>query len=246
MTSERQSLQQAIHATIQKQLAHQETNGGVQISHSKKVEATTRLCTEYEQKATALGLLPHAPQQFEHIDFSQELLPAVDSPTPDCVSEIRPALVQLKADEKAQRMRHDRLLVETEQKSTIALEIIAELRENCEDTETRVEADARALAEAREALAVELNGDQTNVDRVQDQVRHLEATMSHALQAQTRRLEQRRAELESVRQETDEVRARELKALEHALNEIVGYKHAAMEHIADLAHMANEAQIEAV
>ena len=150
MNSERTNLQTALAQANHKQETILKKSYDLEIDLQRGLENTAQLCATYELKATAIGILPIAPEGFESVNFAQELNGAADNPVPDCQTLLRPALVQLKNRARAEGVRlaeEDAVLEEGLMRTK---EAIGELRETVEADEVEMGQLEQEVEDAKE------------------------------------------------------------------------------------------------
>ena len=155
MNSERTNLQTALAQANHKQETILKKSYDLEIDLQRGLENTAQLCATYELKATAIGILPVAPEGFESVNFAQELNGAADNPVPDCQTLLRPALVQLKNRARAEGVRLAEEDAVLEEGLTRTKEAIGELKETVEADEiemSQLEQDVEDAKEVRFSL----------------------------------------------------------------------------------------------
>jgi SMC interacting uncharacterized protein involved in chromosome segregation len=112
-----------------------------------------KMLTTYKSKAVKLGLIPRAPEPFEHVDFSQTInggAADVANMLPDPTVEIKPALIQLKKNAVAHRLGLTDQVLSVEEKLANLTETLQEKRENLQILETSVQQLAKRLEDDKE------------------------------------------------------------------------------------------------
>ncbi|EHS63021.1 uncharacterized protein PGTG_21313 [Puccinia graminis f. sp. tritici CRL 75-36-700-3] len=106
---------------------------------SERVEKTLRI---YKNKAVKPGLIPCAPEPFEHLDFIQTVnsgaADVVDM-FPDTLIDIKPALIQLKKNAIDHRVGLTDQVLLVEDKLATLTETLQEKREHMQILETSVQ-----------------------------------------------------------------------------------------------------------
>ncbi len=129
MITARSNTDAAVKVTEQKYADLNKKKLDLEIDLQRALDQTTRLCTTYEVKAKALGVLPHPPAGYEHVNFDQEVYGASENPVPDCQSLLRPALIQLRAETKSQYGKLNDEDVLLEEQISLIKERIADFRD---------------------------------------------------------------------------------------------------------------------
>lgn len=140
----------AVKSTEQKYADLNKKKLDLEIDLQRALDQTTKLCSTYELKAKHLGILPHPPTGYEHVNFDQEVYGASENPVPDCQTLLRPALLQLRAETKSKYLSTNDEDVVLEEQIGLTRETIADYKETYESGEMeRVQAD-QENADAKE------------------------------------------------------------------------------------------------
>ncbi|OAV86323.1 hypothetical protein PTTG_09843 [Puccinia triticina 1-1 BBBD Race 1] len=110
--------------------------------------------TIFKDKAVKLGLIPRAPEPFEHLDFSQPVNSGgadVANMLPDPTVDIKPALIQLKKNTIAHRLGRTEQVLAVEEKLANLTEILQEKRERLQISETSVQQLTKRVEDDKEA-----------------------------------------------------------------------------------------------
>lgn len=153
MTEERTALSLAVMQNNKKQQAILEKTLGLEIQLQKRINSAQALTASYEAKAQELGILPQAPDGYEHVNFALEVNGSADNPVPDCLTSVKPALIELRAKQKAKCVETIEQDIVLEEKITRTREAIAELREQWMADQAELEtidAEIKELREVRE------------------------------------------------------------------------------------------------
>lgn len=150
MTTERSTIVKQTHDISKKSTLVLQRSYALEIDLQKQLNSASNVCTIYEAKATALGLLPGPTEGYEHVDFSQEINGAVENPVPDCTSEVKPAIAALRNKTRVEVSRLNGEDVVMEERITRVNEALAELREVVEGGEAELEQAERDNADLKE------------------------------------------------------------------------------------------------
>lgn len=140
----------AVKTTEQKYADLNKKKLDLEIDLQRALNQTTTLCSTYELKAKQLGILPHPPTGYEHVNFDQEVFGASENPVPDCQSLLRPALIQLRAETKAKSVMTNDEDVLLEEQISLTKEKLADFKDTFESGEAeRIQGD-QAIQDARD------------------------------------------------------------------------------------------------
>ncbi|KAL8292740.1 hypothetical protein RQP46_001352 [Phenoliferia psychrophenolica] len=224
INSDRTQLTEQQRAVLARATAKFASIQNLEIDLSKRRTKADATCARYKSKAEALGLLPQAPEGFEDVDFEQEINGAADNPVPDCLTTVKPAIVELRnRTRQAVGVKNGEDVI-LEERITREKEGIADLAERLESGEVELEQVEKDNADLKDTTTLENSSAAAEIDRLATQVAHLQSTMALPLTAATHRYEQRRLELDAEKLEADAVRAANREALEAALGDILSYK----------------------
>lgn len=130
LSTEKTQLTSAILNITTKHRNLQELCGNTEVKLSRGFTKAEALCTTYTSKASALGLLPYGgPEGFEDINFEQEINGAKENPVMDCLTHIKPALVELRSRVKQEYARTESESLELEEVITREKEALSDLTE---------------------------------------------------------------------------------------------------------------------
>lgn len=154
MLTARSNTDAAVKVTEQKYADLNKKKLDLEIDLQRSLDQTTKLCSTYEVKAKILGILPHPPPGYEHVNFDQEVYGAAENPVPpDCQSILRPTLILLRGETKAQYGVMNDEDVKLEEQISLIKERIADFKDAFEAGESeRVTADA-VNADAKEVCS---------------------------------------------------------------------------------------------
>ncbi|ORY87406.1 HEC/Ndc80p family-domain-containing protein [Leucosporidium creatinivorum] len=240
MTTERSTLQKQTADINKKSTLVLQRSYALEIDLQKQLNSASNVCTVYEAKATALGLLPGPTEGYEHVDFSQEINGAIDNPVPDCTTSVKPAIAALRNRTRMEVSRLNGEDVVMEEKITRVNEAIAELKEIVEGNEAELDQAERDNGDLKETVATEFATMNAELERLQSQVNHLQHTMGHTLAVAEWRYDQRVLEKMQAIEETTELRRVNSAALETALDSLFTYKEHIVEQTCKLDQLAEE------
>lgn len=150
INAERTSLATQHRAVLARASAKFDALLSLEVDVSRRMTSASAACAAYQSKAEALGLLPQPPEGFEHVQFEQEINGASENPVPDCLTEVKPAIVELRNQTRAKVVKRNGDDVVMEEQITRAKEAIAELIESAEADEAELEQVERDNGELRE------------------------------------------------------------------------------------------------
>lgn len=186
----------------------------LEIDLNKRIDEATALCARYEEKAQPLGLLNGPLEGFEDVPFAQEINGASDNPVPEGLgTEVKPALSKLRQKTRDEIRDVNMTDFRVESELTKLKEVLADLREK-ETVEVQeldvVDHEKNQMQEVgskcsfsvrhpghspelglRQAMDRELATTGAELERLQNQVLAVQATMNGALAAANHRYEQR-------------------------------------------------------
>jgi kinetochore protein NDC80 len=250
----------------------------LEIDLNKRIDEATALAARYEEKAQPLGLLNGPLDGYEEVPFAQEINGASDNPVPEGLGTVvKPALSKLRQKTRDEIRDVNMTDFRIESELTKLKEILADLREK-ETVQVQeldvVDHEKGQMQEVRasspsffsggcayssckmmpQAMDRELATTGAELERLQNQVLAVQATMNDALAAANHRYEQRVVECaflsNSLRrggddkliaavpvlrrrmaayEQTSALRRKNRDALEQAIEQFMGYK----EHMTD-------------
>lgn len=153
LTSDRHTLDSKLKTARMEREEKSKRTYELEVKRSQAFSTIERLVEEYEAKATKLGLIPHPPQGYEHIDFRQELNGAASIPSamvPDCITQIKPAISRLKQDAIGARREEEDKVLSVEEELLDLRDKIASRAADYEDADTRYKALMKELTNAKD------------------------------------------------------------------------------------------------
>ncbi|KAI5479353.1 hypothetical protein MNV49_003687 [Pseudohyphozyma bogoriensis] len=238
LSTERAQLAANQAAIQKKQQQKLEATMSLEIELQKRLDRANNLITSYTTKAEGLGVLPRGPEGYEHIQFEQELNGAADNPVPDCLREVKPALMELRGKAKQVGAETAEADLELEEKITELKETIAELKEGWENDEVVLEQVEGRNTALKDLAGTEFNAANSELEALMTQVSQLQSTAGNMLATAQARYDQRVKELEQEEILTNEVRTANREALEVALEDLLTYKQSVIEYTEALDRVA--------
>lgn len=193
ISSTRSQLERSSAAAATKHLQLTESMMDLEIRTQQASDRVEKLLTSYKNKAVKLGLIPRAPEPFEHLDFSQHVnggAAEVTNMLPDPTVDIKPALIQLKKSAIDHRLGLTDQVLTVEEKLANLTETLQEKRENLQILENSVQQLAKQLEDDKEKFALEIGMMNEQIDSIMRRVNETESaiensrmTVDHEIQA---------------------------------------------------------------
>ncbi|GAA5987764.1 hypothetical protein JCM10908_007203 [Rhodotorula pacifica] len=202
----------------------------LEIDLNKRIDEATALAARYEEKAQPLGLLNGPLDGYEDVPFAQEINGASDNPVPEGLGTVvKPALSKLRQKTRDEIRDVNMTDFRIESELTKLKEILADLREKETVQVQELDVVDHEKGQMQEAMDRELATTGAELERLQNQVLAVQATMNDALAAANHRYEQRVVERMAAYEQTSALRRKNRDALEQAIEQFMGYK----EHMTD-------------
>ncbi|KAM0749876.1 hypothetical protein T439DRAFT_357395 [Meredithblackwellia eburnea MCA 4105] len=224
INSEKATLQTLQTAVMKRQEDKLTATMNLEVELQRRLNRAHQLCAVYARKAEGLGLIPTPPEGFEGVNFEQEINGAEENPVPDCLTFVKPAVVELRNRTRTENARRNGEDVILEERITRTKEGIAELVEVREVDELELDRAERENSDAKEAANAEHQAAQAEIQRLESQIHNLTSSMGQPLAQAEYRLSQRKKELDAERVMTQDVRIASRTALENALDDILNYR----------------------
>ncbi|KAA1133118.1 kinetochore-associated Ndc80 complex subunit ndc80 [Puccinia graminis f. sp. tritici] len=203
---------------------------------SDRVEKTLRI---YKNKAVKLGLIPRAPEPFEHLDFIQTVnsgaADVVDM-FPDTLIDIKPALIQLKKNAIDHRLGSTDQVLLVEEKLTNLTETLQEKRENLQILETSVQQLAKQLEDDKEKFAAEIGRMNEQIDTVLRRVTETESTIGNGRMTVDHEIQALRVRFDETQECLSKLSKDNVDKMNSILGFIVSYKEQIAEKTSLLKH----------
>ncbi|POY75601.1 hypothetical protein BMF94_1223 [Rhodotorula taiwanensis] len=230
LSSERAALTRQMQDVQQRYRTAVSRTMNLEIDLNKRIDEATALCARYEEKAQPLGLLNGPLEGYEDIPFAQEINGASDNPVPEGLgTEVKPALSKLRQKTRDEIRDVNMTDFRIESELTKLKEILADLREKETVEVQELDVVDHEKGQMQEAMDRELATTGAELERLQNQVLAVQATMNDALAAANHRYEQRVVERMAAYEQTSALRRKNRDALEQAIEQFMGYK----EHMTD-------------
>jgi len=130
LNTERQQLTKAIQDVSVRYRAVTEKKMSLEIDLQREIDSASRLCLEYESKATPLGILDgpvRVPGMEQVVYFGQEVNGAAENPVPEGISTVvKPALQKLRAGTRDEIRQLREAQVGLEEEMTRIREVLQE------------------------------------------------------------------------------------------------------------------------
>lgn len=160
LSTQRANLSHSLQAITTKHQTLQTKSLNSEIELTRALSSAEALCANYTSKAEALGLLPFPPDGYESINFEQEINGAIENPVMDCLTFIKPALVELRTKAKEGFTKTQSESIVLEEQITREKESIGELKEESETHDSELkneEAQLRDLKAVSSNVFISLN-----------------------------------------------------------------------------------------
>ncbi|TNY20699.1 HEC/Ndc80p family-domain-containing protein [Rhodotorula diobovata] len=225
LSSDRQNLTRAMHDVQSRYRAVLSKTMSLEIDLNKKIDEATALCGEYDDKAQQLGLLDGPVKGFEDVPFAQEVNGASEQPVPEGLAGVvKPALQALRTNTRNEVRDLSLQGVKVEEELTRIKEVLGDLGDREAQHEQELDVVDREKDQMQQAIDRETATSNAELDRLQNQVNAISATMEHALAVANHRYEQRVVERMAVNEQTSALRRANRQALEQALEQFMSYK----------------------
>ncbi|KAA1100554.1 kinetochore-associated Ndc80 complex subunit ndc80 [Puccinia graminis f. sp. tritici] len=205
---------------------------------SDRVEKTL---TIYKNKAVKLGLIPRAPEPFEHLDFSQTVnsgaADVVDM-LPDTLIDIKPALIQLKKNAIDHRLGLTDQVLLVEEKLANLTETLQEKRENLQILETSVQQLAKQLEDDKEKFAAEIGRMNEQIDTILKRVTETESTIENSRVTVDHEIQALRVRFDETQERLSKLTKDNVDEMNSILGFIVSYKERIAEKTLQLKHLS--------
>ncbi|EFP81375.2 uncharacterized protein PGTG_06996 [Puccinia graminis f. sp. tritici CRL 75-36-700-3] len=205
---------------------------------SDRVEKTL---TMYKSKAVKLGLIPRAPEPFEHLDFSQTVNSGaadVFDMLPDTLIDIKPALIQLKKNAIVHRLGLTDQVLWVEEKLANLTETLQEKRENLHTLETSVQQLAKQLEDDKEKFAAEIGRMNEQINAVLKRVTDTESTIETNRITIGREIQALRVRFDETQERLSKLTKDNVDEMNSILGFIVSYKERIAEKTLQLKHLS--------
>lgn len=182
ISSTRSQLERSSAAAATKHLQLNESMLDLEIRTQQASDRVEKLLTTYKNKAVKLGLIPRAPEPFEHLDFSQSVnggAADVANMLPDPTKDIKPALIQLKKIAIDHRLGLTDQVLSVEEKLANLKEALQEKRENLQILENSVQHLAKQLEDDKEKFALEASMMNEQIETIVRRTTETESTMEN-------------------------------------------------------------------
>ncbi|PLW11020.1 hypothetical protein PCANC_19460 [Puccinia coronata f. sp. avenae] len=186
-----------------------------------------KMLTTYKSKAVKLGLIPRAPEPFEHVDFSQTInggAADVANMLPDPTVEIKPALIQLKKNAVAHRLELTDQVLSVEEKLANLTETLQEKRENLQILETSVQQLAKRLEDDKEKFASEMGRINEQIETIVKRAAESESTIEGSQVTIQREIQALRVRLDETEERVSKLTKENVDEMNSMLALIVAYK----------------------
>lgn len=153
LTTDRHQLDEANRVTSAKLAEAVQKSHENELSLSRAFADVEKLTERYHEIASRLGLLPTGPEGFEDVDFAQELNSAAATPSgivPDCITKIRPALVELKKATSKRRYANENECLKLEEELGRLADQLTEVNEVLAEAENKHDSIQRELTSAKD------------------------------------------------------------------------------------------------
>ncbi|GJN91123.1 hypothetical protein Rhopal_004141-T1 [Rhodotorula paludigena] len=197
----------------------------LEIDLNKKIDEATQLCAEYDDKAQQLGLLDGPVKGFEDVPFAQEVNGASENPVPEGLAHVvKPALQSLRTNTRNEVRDLSLQGVKVEEELTRIKEALGDLGDREAQHEQELDVVDREKDQMQQAIDREVATSSAELERLQNQVSAISASMEYALAAANHRYEQRVVERMAVSEQTSALRRVNRQAFEQALEQFMTYK----------------------
>lgn len=164
----------------------------LEIDLNKKIDEATQLCAEYDDKAQQLGLLDGPVKGFEDVPFAQEVNGASENPVPEGLAHVvKPALQSLRTNTRNEVRDLSLQGVKVEEELTRIKEALGDLGDREAQHEQELDVVDREKDQMQQAIDREVATSSAELERLQNQVSAISASMEYALAAANHRYEQR-------------------------------------------------------
>ncbi|MBW0498270.1 hypothetical protein O181_037985 [Austropuccinia psidii MF-1] len=182
ISSTRSQLERSSAAAATKHLQLTESMMDLEIRTQQASDRVEKILTSWKNKAVKLGLIPRAPEPFEHVDFSQNVnggASEVANMLPDPTVDIKPALIQLKKNAVEHRLGLTDQVLSIEEKFANLTDTLQEKKETLQTLESSVQEFAKQLEDEKEKWAMELNMLNEQVETILRRSNEIESTMEN-------------------------------------------------------------------
>ncbi|WAQ84499.1 hypothetical protein PtA15_5A69 [Puccinia triticina] len=227
ISSTRAQLERSSATAAAKRSQLEETNLDLEVRSTQASDRVEKMLTIYKNKAVKLGLIPRAPEPFEHLDFSQTVnggAADVANMLPDPTVEIKPALIQLKKNTIGHRLGLTDQVLAVEEKLANLTETLQEKRENLQISETSVQQLTKRLEDDKEKFAAETNRMNEQIDSILKRVTETESTIENSRMTIEHEIQALRVRLDETEDRISKLTKDNVDEMNSMLGFIVSYK----------------------
>jgi len=199
----------------------------LEVQSQQASDRAEKMLTIYKNKAGKLGLIPRAPEPFEHIDFSQTInggAAHVASIHPDPTVEIKPALIQLKKNAIAHRLGLTDQVLSVEEKLAKLTETLQEKKENLHTLETSVQQLAKQLEDDKDKFGAEVARLNEQIDVILKRVAEAESTIESSRMSIDHEIQALRVRYDETQERISKLTKENVDEMNSMLTFIVSYR----------------------